>query len=582
MQQLQIVWACAGSGKTRWLTKKIESLLTRDKKGRVNNTHEFIIITFTRYAAEEMGQRLKMPFPYLGTFHSVSRTLLIESDLWKKEPFHVDEYQFAFHDEVENLSKSLSEVKYLFVDEFQDVNEIQYKIVSLLFQRYIPQLFIVGDENQNIYRFRGSHSKYMGMCERMEVEVKKETLNVNYRSTTPIVSLLNSISQRIQQLEGSPERSVSSSGREIKNGPRPQVFVCSSYQRMNIEIAKKIRALIDDGIPPHEIAVLSRTATPLFDLSERLRVPHQVWAQSTESLSSHEGCVILSTVHSSKGHGFEYVFVQVHNLYFPDSRCEVVDEWRLWYVAVSRCKTCLTIYDNPMYPSLFLKEVDDSLLERDSVSLGLYKHIQPMSRRVTSQRPSTSWRGLCHKLDGQIFRYLKRTFFPPLGVAFHRDEKRVFQDAKELPFVLIQKLLNEVFEKNTVLFPREKAKEQEWQKRSWIECVGESSMWLEKLKMQVEKLKGEFEFLGTESVENEPLILLEQKSTERLVSLFFVVDPEREFLITLSELLRCLVLSLKKKVEVVMFVHLETLQVTEIPLCEWKVRERFYSYVTQI
>lgn len=77
--------------------------------------------------------------------------------------------------------------QYILVDEFQDINRIQYEIVKLL---AMPQnnLFVVGDDDQSIYRFRGASPAIMQQFEKDYKEVKRIVLNMNYRSTKEIVN----------------------------------------------------------------------------------------------------------------------------------------------------------------------------------------------------------------------------------------------------------------------------------------------------------------------------------------------------------------------------------------------------------
>ncbi|WP_077611531.1 ATP-dependent helicase [Clostridium sp. Marseille-P2415] len=76
--------------------------------------------------------------------------------------------------------------RYILVDEFQDINRVQYEIVRML---AAPEnnLFIVGDDDQSIYRFRGAKPEIMLGFEKDYPEAKKVLLNINFRSTKDIV-----------------------------------------------------------------------------------------------------------------------------------------------------------------------------------------------------------------------------------------------------------------------------------------------------------------------------------------------------------------------------------------------------------
>ena len=76
--------------------------------------------------------------------------------------------------------------QYILIDEFQDINRIQYEIVRMLAEPE-KNLFIVGDDDQSIYRFRGARPEIMLGFEKDYPETRKVLLNVNYRSTKSIV-----------------------------------------------------------------------------------------------------------------------------------------------------------------------------------------------------------------------------------------------------------------------------------------------------------------------------------------------------------------------------------------------------------
>ncbi len=82
--------------------------------------------------------------------------------------------------------------QYILVDEFQDINRIQYDIIRML---ALPQnnLFIVGDDDQSIYRFRGSRPEIMLNFERDYPGAQKILLATNYRSVPEIVQLAGNL-----------------------------------------------------------------------------------------------------------------------------------------------------------------------------------------------------------------------------------------------------------------------------------------------------------------------------------------------------------------------------------------------------
>ena len=91
--------------------------------------------------------------------------------------------------------------KYILIDEFQDINKIQFEIVRMLAQPE-DNLFVVGDDDQSIYRFRGARPELMLGFEKAYPQTKRVLLDINYRSPKEIVEVsLRLISHNAQRFE---------------------------------------------------------------------------------------------------------------------------------------------------------------------------------------------------------------------------------------------------------------------------------------------------------------------------------------------------------------------------------------------
>jgi DNA helicase II / ATP-dependent DNA helicase PcrA len=121
----------------------------------------------------ELNDALKLS---LKTYNAVNFDGLLELtlELFEKHPDVLCAYQNKFH--------------YVMIDEYQDTNEMQFKIVSLLAQKH-KNLCVVGDDDQCIYSFRGSDVNLILNFDHQ----KKVTLDQNYRSTAPILNSANSL-----------------------------------------------------------------------------------------------------------------------------------------------------------------------------------------------------------------------------------------------------------------------------------------------------------------------------------------------------------------------------------------------------
>jgi DNA helicase-2/ATP-dependent DNA helicase PcrA len=158
---------------------------------------------------------------------------------------------------------------YIMIDEFQDINKVQYEAVKLL-AAPANNLFVVGDDDQSIYRFRGSRPEFLLHFPRDYPETKQVTLDINYRSTDPVIRFANAV---IAVNEQRYPKEITGTGR---NGP-PPVLLKSIDQNQEAQfIGGRIRQMIKDGADPNEIAVAFRLniqARALSDAFLNMNIP---------------------------------------------------------------------------------------------------------------------------------------------------------------------------------------------------------------------------------------------------------------------------------------------------------------------
>lgn len=157
-------------------------------------------------------------------------------------------------------------LRYVMVDEYQDTNRAQFEILKLLVPPPDGNLFVVGDENQSVYRFRGAHPEYTLDFEKVYPAAKVFALDVNYRSTANIVSLVNAVIEknRFRRTDKPPIKPNNGAGPDV-------VFVRAADEAAEAEeTVAEIEKLRADAVPLGEIAVLYRTNVQARPFEEEL------------------------------------------------------------------------------------------------------------------------------------------------------------------------------------------------------------------------------------------------------------------------------------------------------------------------
>jgi len=144
--------------------------------------------------------------------------------------------------------------KYIFVDEFQDTNKLQFEIIKKIYstQNY---LFVVGDDCQSIYSFRAADIYNILNFPRVYTSTKTYYLVENYRSSVPIVSFVNSI---IKNNKFKFDKKLISKNTEELN--KPKIYYFNDQREEAKEIVNEISFLInEEKVPPKDIAILYRS-----------------------------------------------------------------------------------------------------------------------------------------------------------------------------------------------------------------------------------------------------------------------------------------------------------------------------------
>ncbi len=167
------------------------------------------------------------------------------------------------------LSAWQNKFRYILIDEFQDINSVQFAIMRML---ALPEnnLFAVGDDDQSIYRFRGAKPELMLGFEKAYPEAKRVLLDVNYRSPKEIVEaslrLISHNSERFDKIiHARQEKEVKAEG----NQRRVFYHLWNGQQEEGKAIIEHILKSCRQGASYNDIAVLFRTNTqPRYFMSQ--------------------------------------------------------------------------------------------------------------------------------------------------------------------------------------------------------------------------------------------------------------------------------------------------------------------------
>lgn len=388
--------AGAGSGKTRVVIERIKYLLNRKV-----SEQDILALTFTNKAAHEMKVRIGREDIKIHTFHqfcfqelkskiNYNYTIFNEDQqrFTKKELLEITTYKNSYfkkrkpkaYHAYQNYLKEKNqkdfddllldfytylkqkneyEFLYIFVDEFQDTNQLQYMILKMLIKENTHCL-CVGDPDQSIYRFRGANSKIIEMYVK-DYGAIVEKLTINYRSNSTIIGHANRLIKRNYRNYKKELQPSKTHTNQIRS------FVFMSLDEESMFIINIIKSWIYQGIKPEEIAILYRKHHRCYQLIQFLKIEQFTYYQEL-TFENHNHHINLLSIHQAKGLEFEAVIILgLESSIFPsvqtNQKVLLEEERRLMFVAMTRAKEHLIFthvrynqYFHRQDPSLFIKE----------------------------------------------------------------------------------------------------------------------------------------------------------------------------------------------------------------------------------
>lgn len=352
--------ACAGSGKTRSIIGRINFLVNQLGVPKT----DIFMITFSKFAAEDFRKKIKTLFPdfagwaqikNFSTIDSLAKSILCRIKTHKSD--NVEILSIAFRNYLQNIDskeinlvRNIKNIRHLFVDEAQDLNQIQFDAIMLLKKHFGTTLHLIGDPNQNIFQFRRSNSSYL-----MGFDSTHYNLSVNFRSSQEIINF----SEFLKPIRTIPTKSATN-----KTGNK--VVVMSKPSKDVHQFILNYVKFYDGDLS--EIAIICPTKgtgkfnsvglSVFFNLFKVNKIPFkQLYDESGNNNERKKdvdkviGHVNLLTWHGTKGLEFDVVFVMdmYHNLFnIKPSEAEHQFNMYLLYVATTRAsKTmfCCTYTD---------------------------------------------------------------------------------------------------------------------------------------------------------------------------------------------------------------------------------------------
>jgi DNA helicase IV len=264
------------------------------------------------------------------------------------------------------LEKFRSKYRYILVDEFQDVNNLQVELIKMLLTDD-TQLFCVGDDWQSIYGFRGSNVSYIIEFEKHFANSSVIKLNLNYRSTENIVGASNEV---IKRNKFKVEKEI----RASKKSEHKIVVYAGNEDEDNLNFCtQQVRELLEEGLAPDDILFLYRRSNmykPYFFRFKNENI--KVQAKTIHAAKGLEAKVVF-IIGLKEGYGgfpdiwledriFQVIKKANHDLLLEEER-------RLFYVAITRAKDKLFLITEKGNESSFLQEIPDAFTVKTTTLL---------------------------------------------------------------------------------------------------------------------------------------------------------------------------------------------------------------------
>ena len=341
----RVIHGVAGSGKTLILGYRAMHLAQACTK-------PILVLCYNKSLAGKlqavMADKKLESKVHVNSFHVWCRNQLVAYNV--DLPKNKGDDEAFFRDMVDTLiwavdQKQIPSGQYdaVLIDEGHDFRPEWLKLVVQMVDPKTNSLMVLYDDVQSIYE----HDRKLKLSFKslgIQAQGRTTILKINYRNTQEILNVAATFAKELLAPEDADEDGVPtvqpmSAGR---HGNKPTLINLPSLNEESQWIVNRLKEENRNGTPWREMAILYRSYYPVGQAMEnRLKaagIPYS--AKKNVKFTNEQDTVKLITMHSSKGLEFPLVFIPDVG-YLPDEKCEIADEVRLLYVAMTRATSSL-------------------------------------------------------------------------------------------------------------------------------------------------------------------------------------------------------------------------------------------------
>ncbi len=237
----------------------------------------------------------------------------------------------AFEENKNLLANYQEKYQYILVDEYQDTSGTQNKLVELLISYWDkPNVFVVGDDDQSVYRFQGANvENMMDFANSYQDDLLTVVLTNNYRSTQPILdvskTLINRNEERlVKKIDGLSKELLSSNKLINQLTNKPFIREYETQRQEMIGIAREVQQLVTQGVPAGRIGIIykeNKYGEELAQYFKQLNVPvyskrHLNILELPEAQKTISVLKYLASEHDISYSGDEMLFEILHFNWF--------------------------------------------------------------------------------------------------------------------------------------------------------------------------------------------------------------------------------------------------------------------------